>query len=281
MRAKIIIAKKSGLCFGVRRAIKLAKDKAKQKHEKVFTLGPIIHNPQTVELLKTKNVFPLENITSGVKPGSSIIIRSHGIPKEIFEALERQNFEVTDATCPFVQKAQNIVKSLTEKRLPVLVIGDKNHPEIIGLMSHANKDTKIINSLEELKNLEFPEEINIVCQTTHPIEKLNSVVNALTARNIKTNVFNTICNATIERQEEAKKIADQADLVLVIGGRNSSNTKKLFEICKDVNENTIFIEDENELDVKKLKTVEKIGIVTGASTPSWIIRKVMNKIRNS
>lgn len=279
MKLKLVIAKNSGLCFGVRRALKLAKDKARITGKPVFTLGPIIHNPQAVEILKTKNVCPIIEIDENLKKCNSFVIRSHGIEKEIIERLEKSGFDVVDATCPFVKKAQNIARHLAERKISTLIIGDGNHPEVIGIKSYAAGDVLIVNSLGDLKKMKLPKKLGIVCQTTQPVSKLNEICGFLKENRIEIEVYNTICSATIERQEEAIQIAKNTDLVFVIGGKNSSNTRKLFDISKTVNKNTYHIEEDTEVNKSLLGKARKIGILTGASTPSWIIRKIITKIR--
>jgi 4-hydroxy-3-methylbut-2-enyl diphosphate reductase len=282
MKSEIIIAKNSGLCFGVRLALRIAKNKAKITKKPVYTLGPIIHNPQAVEILKTKNVYPIEKIDKNIleiNKNNSFIIRSHGIEKGIFEKLSKDGFDIIDATCPFVKKAQNIAKDLYSKNIATLIIGDKNHPEVIGIKSYSDNDVLIVNNLSELQNMPLPNKLGIVCQTTQPVSKLNEIVDYLNKNNIETEVHNTICSATIDRQKEAIEIAKNTDLVFVIGGKNSSNTRKLFDICFAVNKNTYHIEEDVEINKDLLAKSKKIGILTGASTPSWIIRKIITKIR--
>lgn len=276
---ELVIAKNSGLCFGVRRALRLAKNKARIAKKPVFTLGPIIHNPQAVEILKTKNVFPINEIDENLQKDDSFVIRSHGIEKGIFEKLEKSGFDVVDATCPFVKKAQNIANNLTVRNVSTLILGDKNHPEVIGIKSYAAADVLIVNNLDELKKLKLPKKLGIVCQTTQPVSKLDEIVNFLNDNKIEIEVYNTICSATIDRQKEATLIAQNTDLVFVIGGKNSSNTRKLFDISKSVNKNSYHIEEASEVQKSLLQNVKRIGILTGASTPSWIIRKIITKIR--
>ena len=281
MKAEIILAKNSGLCFGVKRAIKFARECAKKVDGNIYTIGPIIHNPQTVDLLKnTRDIWPVDDIND-LNKKDFVVIRSHGIDKELLSALREKELNIIDATCPFVRKAQDIVKKLAQDNLKILILGDKDHPEVKGIKSYANSDVIIVNSVDELKeyNLVDIVDINIVCQTTQIMSKLKQLIEYLEDKGINVNVFNTICDATMRRQQEAVEIAKNVDFVIVIGGKNSSNTKKLFGICKSVNKNTIHIEQETEIKKNMFHNVKNIGLVTGASTPNWIIRKIIMKIR--
>ncbi|MCP4481860.1 MAG: 4-hydroxy-3-methylbut-2-enyl diphosphate reductase [bacterium] len=281
----IILAKHAGLCFGVRRAISMAKKHAKSVDDKTYTIGPLIHNPQTVELLQEKcDIHPAEELTE-IKDESSVVVRSHGIPKQMLKDIKLKGLDVVDATCPFVQQAQSIVEKLAADNKPTLIIGDENHPEVVGIKSYAKDDVWIANSVAEINfkniiaDISHGKVINIVCQTTQSFFKFEEIVSYLNDNSVETNIFNTICDATMNRQKEAIGIARKVDLMIIIGGRNSSNTKKLLDICHDVNENTIHIEEEFELAENILKNVRNIGVATGASTPSWIIRRVITKIR--
>ncbi len=297
---KIMLAKHYGLCFGVKRAIKLAKMNARDNFgKKVFTLGPIIHNPQTVEFLKDKNnIIPLDdynNIKNYNKSDILLVIRSHGIPKNFEEKLFNEGYKLIDATCPFVKKAQNIAKDLKNRGIFSVIIGDKNHPEVIGIKSYASSDAIIVNSIEELNdiyqknifNIQSKKIVGVLSQTTQNITKLDEIVNFLQNKNIIVEKYNTICLSTLERQKDAKKIANITDIVFVIGGKNSSNTNKLFEICKKVNEKVFYLEEDKDIDelFKSHKlTIQdllqsNIGLVTGASTSCLIIRKIINKLR--
>ncbi|MFC1566542.1 4-hydroxy-3-methylbut-2-enyl diphosphate reductase [bacterium] len=274
----VLLANYAGLCFGVRRAIKKAIDASKNSPKPVYTLGPIIHNPQVVNLLESKGVKSIDNIDDIEK--GTVIIRSHGVPKDIFEQIQKKNITLIDATCPFVKKAQKIVSDLSKEDKNILIVGNKEHPEVIGLISFSSSKIHVVNSLAELENIkELSSEINIVCQTTQPIEKLEKIRNYLVKKKIKVEIFNTICDATVQRQKEAEEIAKMVDLVLVLGGYNSANTKRLYEICKENQTNTFHLETEKEIDKNILKSVNTIGIVTGASTPSWIIRRVVTELR--
>lgn len=280
-KRSIIIAQHAGLCFGVKRALKMALHAAKHLPHPVYTLGPIIHNPQAVEYLKTKGVVPLDDL-SHITEGT-VIIRSHGIPKETLAYLEQKKLTVVDATCPFVKKAQQIVEKLYGDMIPTLIIGEKNHPEVVAMRSYSSDTTIIINDVHELRSMiaQLPKAISIVCQTTQPQEKLDEIITYLSANGITPTVYNTICDATLKRQHEARELAKNVEAVLVIGGHNSANTRRLFEICKAVQLCTISCETADDCDCTLLSGKNRIAIITGASTPSWIIRKVIHTVRRN
>jgi 4-hydroxy-3-methylbut-2-enyl diphosphate reductase len=208
-----------------------------------------------------------------------VIIRSHGIPKETLHALQQKNITIIDATCPFVQKAQRIVQDLHAHNVPTLIIGEHDHPEVIAMRSYSAADTIVVNSLEALTTHTLPASISIVCQTTQPVEKLHTIEAWLSEHQCTPCVYNTICDATEKRQEEARQLAREVDVVLVIGGKNSANTRRLWEICHEVQPATHYIETADDLLPEYVAGKQRIGIITGASTPSWIIRRVLLTLR--
>jgi 4-hydroxy-3-methylbut-2-enyl diphosphate reductase len=271
---KVILAKRAGFCFGVKRATQMAFEAAGK--DKTFTLGPIIHSPQVVQRLEkmgVRVVKDLENTDSG-----TIIIRSHGVlSSEMDEAVKKQ-LEIVDATCPFVKKAQEHVKSLSEAGYGVVVVGDADHPEVQGIVSYGGDRVFVVGSGEEVKKLPKMNKIGIVAQTTQSFENLKNVVSECLLRGGEIRVFNTICDATAVRQEEAKELAGQVDCMLVVGGFNSANTRRLAEVCAELQPRTHHIETAAEIDPAWFTGVERVGVTAGASTPKWIIDEVMNKI---
>jgi 4-hydroxy-3-methylbut-2-en-1-yl diphosphate reductase len=272
---KVILAKRAGFCFGVKRATHMAFEAA-GKGSKTFTLGPIIHSPQVVQKLEemgVKVVRDLDNTDSG-----TIIIRSHGVlASEMDEAVQKQ-LEIVDATCPFVKKAQEHVKSLSEAGYGVVVVGDADHPEVQGIVSYGGDKVCVVGSGEEVKKLPKMNKIGIVAQTTQSFENLKNVVSECLLRGGEIRVFNTICDATAVRQEEAKELACQVDCMLVVGGFNSANTRRLSEVCAEIQPRTHHIETAAEIDPDWFEGVERVGVTAGASTPKWIIDEVMNRI---
>ncbi|MDO9068658.1 MAG: 4-hydroxy-3-methylbut-2-enyl diphosphate reductase [Deltaproteobacteria bacterium] len=272
---KVILAKRAGFCFGVKRATQMAFEAA-GKDKKTYTLGPIIHSPQVVNKLEGMGVKVLKNLDS--MESGTIIIRSHGVASdEIGEAVQKK-LEIVDATCPFVKKAQEHVKSLSESGYGVVVVGDADHPEVQGIVSYGGDKVFVVGSGEEVKKLPKMSKIGVVAQTTQSFENLKNVVSECLLRGGEIRVFNTICDATAVRQEEAKELAGLVDCMLVVGGFNSANTRRLAEVCAELQPVTHHIETAAEIDSAWFKGVERVGVTAGASTPKWIIDEVMSKI---
>ncbi len=272
---KVILAKQAGFCFGVKRATQMAFEAA-GKDQKTYTLGPIIHSPQVVNKLEEMGVKVLKNLDS--MENGTIIIRSHGVASgEISEAVQKK-LEIVDATCPFVKKAQEHVKRLSETGYGVVVVGDADHPEVQGIVSYGGDKVFVVGSGEEVAKLPKMNKIGIVAQTTQSFENLKNVVSECLLRGGEIRVFNTICDATAVRQEEAKQLAGKVDCMLVVGGFNSANTRRLSEVCAELQPRTHHIETASEIDPAWFEGVERVGVTAGASTPKWIIDEVMNKI---
>ena len=267
------IARNSGFCFGVKRAIKIALKTSKDNHE-IVTLGPIIHNPQMVAKLESENILKVDNIEQ-IK-GRPTIIRSHGIKKEILEELEKNNIEIINATCPYVSKTQDYAKSLSEEGYELIILGDRDHPEVKALRSYVDKEVIIVANADELVDKQF-KKVGIISQTTRRVEDLQDLVKKLVPRCHEMRVINTICNATTIRQNSTLTLARESDVMIVVGGKNSSNTKMLARICESFVK-TYHIETACEIDRKWFKDKQDIGLTAGASTPDWIIVEVYNEI---
>lgn len=276
---QISIAKSAGFCFGVQNAVQKAEDVA-LKGERAVTLGPIIHNRQVIENLKAKGVDVAENI-SDINEHCKVIIRSHGISKEDYDRLMAVNAEIVDATCPYVKNIHKIVQEKHDLGYNIIIIGDKEHPEVKGVNGWCDSSAIIINSLEDINNIPSNlQRVCIVAQTTFNEEKWQEIVCGLIKISKEILIFNTICSATQIRQQEAKELSKKVDAMIVVGGKESSNTRKLYDICKENCNLTFFIETADELDFNALKSVEKIGITAGASTPDYVIKEVVDKINN-
>jgi 4-hydroxy-3-methylbut-2-enyl diphosphate reductase len=272
---KIVIAKRAGFCFGVKRATQMAFEAAAMD-KKTYTLGPIIHSPQVVNKLEEMGVKVLKSLES--MDCGTIIIRSHGVAAgEIDEAVKKE-LEIVDATCPFVKKAQEHVKSLSESGYGVVVVGDADHPEVQGIVSYGGDKVFVVGSGDEVKKLPKMSKIGVVAQTTQSFENLKNVVTECLQRGGEIRVFNTICDATAVRQEEAKELACQVDCMLVVGGFNSANTRRLAEVCTELQPRTHHIETASEIDPTWFAGVERVGVTAGASTPKWIIDEVVDRI---
>ncbi|EYE88390.1 hypothetical protein Q428_08300 [Fervidicella metallireducens AeB] len=274
---KIIVSKNAGFCFGVQKAIEKANTAAKD-HGKVFTLGPIIHNEQVVKDLKSKSIDVINDIDE-IKNGDKIIIRSHGISKEIYDATIQKGAQIIDATCPYVKYIHNIVNDKHKQGYRIFIIGDASHPEVQGINGWCENKGIIINGEEDIPSVEEKYgKICVVAQTTFNQSKWNSIICGLLNLAKEILIFNTICSATELRQKEAFELSKQVEAMIVVGGKNSSNTRKLFEICSKNCKNTIFIENSQELNLDCLIGVDKVGITAGASTPDYVIKEVIKKI---
>ncbi len=274
---KIELASNYGFCFGVKRAIDIA-----QKYENSATMGPLIHNQDEIDRLKKDFNVGLYSTLSDVKPNDTVIIRTHGIPKDDLKELRKNTKKIINATCPFVTAPQNIVKNMSKEGYSILIFGDLEHPEVKGVMSYANDldDVHIVLSVKDLENISFKnKKIACVAQTTKKKETYLEIVNALILKNKEVRVFNTICDATFENQDAARDISKKADVMIVIGGKSSSNTKQLHSICLENCTDSHLIENESELESSWFLNKEFCGITAGASTPDWVIQKVISKIK--
>lgn len=269
----IKLAKNSGFCFGVKRAIHMAVESAK-KHERIVTLGPIIHNPQAVKKLQDQGINSVESLDEIA--GRTTIIRSHGVKKETLHTLDDMGVTVINATCPYVSKTQDYARQLSAEGYQLVIMGDRNHPEVQAMESYADGHVIIIGSPEDIPTRKFAK-IGLICQTTRSMEELTKLTPALLPLCNELRVMNTICNATSIRQRSTSLLAQESDLMIVVGGKNSSNTKMLANISRKYIE-TLHIETAEELDAGMFKEVKRVGITAGASTPDWIIINVYNKI---
>ena len=269
---QIVRAKHAGVCYGVERALDMA-EAAMLDEEDIFTLGPLIHNPEVVKRLEAHGVHVADcedDIQSGV-----VIIRSHGVEPQVLKRLHEKGLTVIDATCPHVAKAQRAAAELCDMGGTVVVIGRAEHPEVKGLCGHAGDAAVVVADACELP-AELKEPVGVVVQTTESKEKLDLVVDAIRARGIEPVVKNTVCFATRQRQESAAALAEEVDAIVVIGGKNSSNTTHLYEICKKHCEHSYFIESVGELDQAWFSSCERVGVTAGASTPDSQIQSVVD-----
>ncbi|MEA2072807.1 MAG: 4-hydroxy-3-methylbut-2-enyl diphosphate reductase [Campylobacterota bacterium] len=270
----IELAENYGFCFGVKRAIKIAEENSNS-----VTYGPLIHNSKEIARLDADFKVGLVEDFKTFKSGEKVIVRTHGIVKDELEALNKSGVDVVDATCPFVTKPQEIAQEMSEAGYDVLIFGDQKHPEIKGVQSYATHGAIVVTDVEELKKIKFHEKIALIAQTTRKVEDYMDIANYLIPRYKEVRVFNTICNATFENQVAVRDISELADVMIIIGGKNSSNTKQLFNIANEKCQDSYHIEDENELEDSWFKDKEFCGVSAGASTPDWIIQNVLNSIK--
>ena len=277
---EVILAKSAGFCFGVKRAMDTVYEQTGKKN--VYTFGPIIHNEEVVKDLEKKGVFvintmeELDDITEG-----TVIIRSHGVSSAVYEALQKKGVEIVDATCPFVLKIHNIVKQESANGKQIVIIGNEKHPEVEGIMGWSKTQVHVVDTVEKAQNLQLDpqREVCIVSQTTFNYNKFKELVEIISEKGYNIIIRNTICNATEERQTEAREIAKRVDAMIVVGGSSSSNTRKLYEICKNECKDTYYIQTLNDLDMTSLGKADCIGITAGASTPNNIIQEVYTNVR--
>lgn len=281
---EVIRAKTAGFCFGVKRAVETVYEQVRQNPErkKIYTYGPIIHNAEVVKDLEKRGVkvIKTEEELDALEDGI-IIIRSHGIEERVYKKMEDKNLDIVDATCPFVKKIHNIVKKESEAGKHIIIIGNPEHPEVVGIKGWAGNSVTVIQTPQEAEKFVLSEKkkICIVSQTTFNYNKFQDLVEIISKKSYDINVLNTICNATKERQSEAHTIAEKVDAMIVIGDKHSSNTQKLFEICRKACKDTYYIQTLEDLDLNQLRSVETVGITAGASTPNNIIEEVQSNVR--
>ena len=279
---KVTLAKSAGFCFGVKRAVEMVYKEA-ETGKKVYTLGPIIHNEQVVQDLEQKGVRVIDTPEELSKAeDATVIIRSHGISADVYHQLEDKKVRIVDATCPFVSKIHRIVEKKYQEGSCIVIVGNANHPEVEGINGWCNGAATVIGSVSEAENYsqEPARKLCVVAQTTFNYKKFKDIVDIFSKKSYDINVMNTICNATEERQTEAAAIAGDSDAMIVIGGKHSSNTQKLYEICKNVCPDTHFRQTLDDLDLKQFQSFRSVGITAGASTPNTIIKEVQSYVRN-
>ncbi len=278
---EVRLAKSAGFCFGVKRAVEKVYEQI-DTGKKIYTYGPIIHNEEVVKDLEEKGVqvIPDRETLQTLKEGT-VVIRSHGVAKEIYDIIETNGMECVDATCPFVKRIHNIVQKESAAGKHIIIIGNPGHPEVEGIMGWCSGPMSVLETEEEAEKFVIPKdlEICIVSQTTFNYNKFQHIVAIFQKKGYNDIVVNTICNATEERQTEAREIARQADIMIVIGGKHSSNTRKLYEICSGECANTYFIQTLDDLYLELPKSVDLVGITAGASTPNKLIEEVQNYVR--
>ena len=277
---EVILAKSAGFCVGGKRAVEPV-DQQVEKGGHIYTYGPIIHNEAVVRDLEEKGVSVIKDTDLDRLEDGTVIIRSHGVPREVCGRIEKQGLTCVDATCPFVKRIHTIVEQESRAGKQIIVIGNPGHPEVEGIMGWSETPAIVIESEKEAQNLDCPpgKDICLVSQTTFNYNKFQELVEIIQKKGYNISVANTICNATEERQAEAKLIASQVDAMIVIGGTHSSNTAKLYEICRRECENTCFIQTLDDLQLDFPESVFRVGITAGASTPNYIIEEVQNYVR--
>ena len=280
---KVTVAKTAGFCFGVKRAVEKVYEQIGKTEKPIYTYGPIIHNEQVVGDLREKGVEVIDSLEElKMIRDAVVVIRSHGVGKNVYDILKENGVEIVDATCPYVKKIHRIVEKQTGEGRRVLIVGSEDHPEVQGIKGWGDERTVVIENMEDFRRLELPEDekLCIVSQTTFNYKKFQDIVEKISKTRYDITVLNTICNATQERQVEAMRIASQVDVMLVIGGKHSSNTQKLYDICRKECKNTYYIQTLGDFNPECISSVRSVGITAGASTPNNIIEEVHTKCQN-
>lgn len=280
---KVIVAKSAGFCFGVKRAVDKVYELIENGEQGIYTLGHIIHNEHVVQDLEMQGVYAISDIEElNEKHPQKLVIRSHGVSKSVYDTLDEKKIAYMDVTCPFVKKIHKIVQKESLEGKHIVIIGNESHPEVQGICGWCQGPYTVIETRAEAENFKVKEstKICIVSQTTFNYNKFQELVEIISKKGYDKVVINTICNATEERQTEAMEIAKSVDAMIVIGGRHSSNTQKLFEICKKECKNTYYIQTLDDLDLNVFKSASCVGITAGASTPNNLIEEVSKHVRN-
>ncbi len=273
---EIFLADKAGFCFGVKRAISTAYEAAGKGH--VYCLGPLIHNPQEVERLRIMGIETVTDFTT-LKPGDSLIIRSHGVPPRVLNQARDMGLTIIDLTCPFVSKAQRDAEVLQKEGYQVVVVGEKKHPEVQSILGYAGENAVVVETVEDIEELTFQGRLGVVAQTTQSYSNFSEIVLRLLRLSKELKVFNTICSSTKERQEAARVLASQVDVMLVVGGRNSANTSRLASLCRQEGKPTYHIEVADEIQTEWLEGIRTVGVTAGASTPDWVVKGVLERLK--
>ena len=272
----VTVAPGSGFCFGVKRALKIAFDAAKKGDGPVATLGPIIHNPQVVAKLDEEGlrvVARADEIERG-----TLVVRSHGLPGRVVDEVRARGVTIVDATCPFVKQAHDRAAQLESEGYAVVVVGEEDHPEVLSITGNLKSPATVVDGPKGLSGLGDVGRVGVVCQTTQPLDHLRTVADALLERTQELKIFNTICEATLERQESALELARNVDLMIVVGGKNSANTRRLWELCREAGCDAYHIETKAELEPAWFEGKEDVGVTGGASTPHWIIDEIVRAV---
>jgi 4-hydroxy-3-methylbut-2-enyl diphosphate reductase len=276
----VTLAKEVGFCFGVKRAINLTRQ-ALDEREQVFILGDLVHNKRVTDELEAKGLHKVNDIESGAS-GNTMVIRAHGLPKAQINEARQRGLQIVDATCPIVHRAQEAAQSLEARGCQVVIIGDKNHAEIKGIIGALENPAIVVNNVEELREAKeshrLLRKVGVIFQTTHALELCREVLNELIFMCKEVQIINTICRPVQNRQDDALDLAETVDLMLVVGSRTSANTMELAALCRHHNSHTLHIQNADEMSIEDFDWAENIGIASGLSTPEEIVAGVREKI---
>jgi 4-hydroxy-3-methylbut-2-enyl diphosphate reductase len=278
---KLLIAKYLGFCTGVNRAYNLA-IKTAAKGEPVYMLGYLVHNQKVIDELKAKGVQTVKDLKEIPKDATGyLIISAHGLSPDIHEKAEKTGLKIIDTTCPWVRKPQTLAKQLVDEGYHLIIVGDKNHTEVTGIMGWANDKAQVIEGVKDVKKVQFHDKMAVIAQTTQSMKNFEDVVNALAEKTGEIKMFNTICDATSKMQRSAVDVAKRSEIMLVIGDSKSANTRRLKDLCEETGAKTYQIESAENLDLKLLKGFDAIGLTAGASTPAHVIEEVIRKLKGA
>jgi 4-hydroxy-3-methylbut-2-enyl diphosphate reductase len=278
---KLLTAKYLGFCTGVNRAYNLAVKTAKHG-EPVYMLGYLVHNQKVIDELKAKGIQTVKDLKEIPRGASGyLIISAHGLPPEAYEKAQKTGLKIIDTTCPWVKKPQLLAKQLVEEGFHLVIVGDRNHAEVAGIMGFSNNKAQVIEGVKDVKKVAFHDKIAVIAQTTQSAKHFEDVVNALTGKTNELKMFNTICDATNMMQRSAVDVAKRSEIMLVIGDRKSANTRRLKELCEETGAKTYQIDSADDLDLNLLKGFDVIGLTAGASTPADVIENVINKLKGN
>ncbi len=276
-RIEIIRSAHAGYCFGVKRAMRIIEQGLESFGAPLYTLGDIIHNPQEIERLRARGVRPVRSIAE-VPEGETLVLRAHGVPPDVLADAARRRIRILDATCPFVQRSQLFVRRMSDENRRVVIIGDPEHPEVQAVAAHAAGGALVVRDANEARAVPPLGRAGVVIQTTFPRPEAEEIIGILRTRAADLGVHDTICEATEARRTAALALGSRVDLMLVIGGRNSSNTRRLYEACSGAGVSTRFVESPDEIDPSWFEGIERVGLTTGTSTPDWLIDAVLERL---
>jgi len=275
---KIVLSKEIGFCFGVKNAVEIAQKALDINDEQVYMLGPIIHNPQVIEMFQKKGAKIVSSIQE-IPEGSTVITRAHGASHSILKEASQKRLKVVNTTCPYVKKVQEIAEYLYKNSYFIVVFGERKHPEITSILDIIHQNALVVEQISDLINIGHYKKIGLISQTTKNINDFKELFFYLLEKTEELRIFNTICKATTKRQVSVLELSKKVDIMLVIGGKESANTSRLVEICRNQGVKTFHIESKEELNYEWFHPQDSIGITSGASTPDWVIKEVFDKLK--
>ena len=274
---KIILAKEIGFCSGVKNSVNLTKTVLKTDKKRIYMLGPIVHNLQVIEMLQKEGVKIVDSIEE-IPEGSTVITRAHGVSPSILQEALTKKLNIINTTCPYVKKAQEIAKYLNEEGYLVIIFGDKRHPEISNMLDIIHNNALVVDNIAEIREIKFQKKIGLLSQTTKNFSNFRELSSNLLDKTEELRIFNTICKATIKRQKNARELAKVVDIMLVIGGKESANTSRLVEICRQQGVKTYHLETKGQLEYTWFHPEDRVGITSGTSTPDWSINEIVEQL---